>query len=220
MVADISVNKPNEEVEYRLTEMQREGHSNSKRIEAIKLLERVIGVCSTRLEDPVLLQEICIVIWNTSLPLLEPHLIQNVYRAFQLAASCLADIASPLVQLRAQLHFELAKCEEQNDFVVKAKAQTQLALQADYGKLLNPEPTGSVPGTMKYMICQSTWLFCYKLMFRWCSSGGTGCQRCPSSDSGSTLIFDSKWRRIGPTTQDGYSRETIGRGVGIAVKCV
>jgi hypothetical protein len=117
-------------------------------VEALKLLERVIGVCSSRLDDCSLLQEVAIVIWNTAVPLLQAHLRQNAYRAFQLAAGCLEDIASPLMKLRAQLHFELAKCEEQNDFVVKAKEQTDKAMHADYGLLnsLNPVPaTGTAP---------------------------------------------------------------------------
>lgn len=146
MVAEISTVRPNEENDARLTELQREGFANGRRIEALKLLERVIGVCSSRLDDPALLQEIAIVVWNTAVPLLQPHLRQNVYRAFQLSAGCLEDIASPLVQLRAQLHLELAKCEEQNDFVVKAKAQTENALHADYGGLY--EPGGTTPSTV------------------------------------------------------------------------
>lgn len=145
MVAEISSDKPNEETEARLTELQLEGHANNKRIEALKLLERVIGVCFSRLDDSALLQEIAIVIWNTAIPLLQSHLRQNVYRAFQLAAGCLEEIASPLMKLRAQLHFELAKCEEQNDFVVKAKTQAVKALHADYGDLYEASPAGAAP---------------------------------------------------------------------------
>lgn len=144
MVADISLDKPNEETEMRLTELQMDGLANNKRIEALKLLERVIGVCASRLDDSPLLQEISIVIWNTAIPLLQPHLRQNVYRAFQLAAECLEEISSPLVKLRAQLHFELAKCEEQNDFVVKAKTQTLKALHADYGDLYDTGAAAAV----------------------------------------------------------------------------
>ena len=86
MVADISTSKPNAATDTRLTELQMEGFANNKRIEALKILERVIGVCSARLDDPTLLQEISIVIWNIGMPLLQSHLRQNVYRSFQLAA--------------------------------------------------------------------------------------------------------------------------------------
>ena len=41
------------------------------------------------------------------------------------------------------MSIQLAKCEEQNDFVMKAKTQTDKALHLDYGALYNTNPSDS-----------------------------------------------------------------------------
>ena len=139
IVADSASENANLALETRLTSREAEGHVISRRIEAIRLLERIIPSCEQRLKDPVLLQEICVAVWNASLPLLQPHLRKNVYRALQLVARALEDADSPLVLLRTQVHLELAKCEEQADFVGKAKDEAEKAAGVDYGVLLDVE---------------------------------------------------------------------------------
>jgi hypothetical protein len=148
IVADLATVSVNEETGQRLTSQQVEGYRISKRIEALKLLERILGICASRLKDANLLHEICVAVWNTALPLLQSHLRHNVHGPFHAAAQALEDIASPMTQLRVQLHYELCKCEEQNDFVVKAKVQAEKALHIDYGAVMGAN-TSNAPSLDK-----------------------------------------------------------------------
>jgi tetratricopeptide (TPR) repeat protein len=106
----------------------------SRRIEAVKRLERVLMACK-RSEDPDLLHEGCVLAWNISMPLLQPHLLKHIHRLFTIAATALEEIDSPLKPLRAKLHFEVAKCEISQDFLAKAATQINKALALDYGKI-------------------------------------------------------------------------------------
>lgn len=103
----------------------------AKRVEATKMVDRAILACA-RLDSPNLLEECCLTAWNIGLALLQPHLRKHVHKMFQSAASALEDIDSPLVQLRAHLHSELAKCEAAFDFLTKANAQVDKALALDF----------------------------------------------------------------------------------------
>ena len=60
IVAESTTENPNLILEARLTSREAEGHVISRRIEAVRRLERIIPSCQTRLKDNVLLQEICI----------------------------------------------------------------------------------------------------------------------------------------------------------------
>lgn len=133
LVADAGDVTPSEDEIKLLTAKQQQGQVAHKRLEAAKLLERVLSVCQTRLRDSALTQEICVVIWNAILPLLQSHLRKHIYRPLQLIAAALTDIGSPMLLLRTQVHLELAKCEEQFDFVVKAHTESAKALTLDYG---------------------------------------------------------------------------------------
>ena len=133
IVSDIEQDKPNEIITKRLGSKEVEGYAVSRRIEAIKIIERLITMFANRKDDNALLQEICVMVWNISRPLLQPHLRSNVHRALELAAGCLESMASPLLLLRSQLHFELAKCEEATDFVMKAFIETKKSINSDYG---------------------------------------------------------------------------------------
>ena len=102
----------------------------STRIEALKALEEAVN-SARRVGDPALVQDGCIIIWNTSLPLLQPSLISYAERALYLAASALEAINSPLAQLRASLHLELARLDATRDFMQKASAHVKKALALD-----------------------------------------------------------------------------------------
>ena len=67
----------------------------SRRIEAVKKLERVLMACK-RGSDPDLLHEGCVLAWNLSLPLLQPHLLKHVHRLFTIAANSLEELDSPM----------------------------------------------------------------------------------------------------------------------------
>ena len=77
------------------------------------------------------MQDGCVLIWNTALPLLQPSLINYAERSLYLAASALEAIASPLSQLRASLHLELARLDATRDFMQKASAHVKKALALD-----------------------------------------------------------------------------------------
>jgi hypothetical protein len=171
IVAESATENPNLILVARLTAREAEGYVVNRRIEAVRLLERVIPSCQARVKDNILLQEVCVAVWNAALPLLQPHLRKHVYRALQvpsssfashhhlslpdlppshplratlpvprqLVARALEDADSPLVQLRVQVHLELAKCEEQADFVGKAKEEADKAEAVDYGALLDEQ---------------------------------------------------------------------------------
>jgi hypothetical protein len=121
----------------------------SRRIEAVKRLERVLMACQ-RAEDPDLLHEGCILAWNVSMPLLQAHLLKHVHRLFTIAANALEDIDSPLKPLRAKFHFEVAKCEIAQDFLAKAVTHINKALTLDYGRIaVAMEKEGVDPGAGK-----------------------------------------------------------------------
>ncbi|GMH80291.1 hypothetical protein TrST_g6381 [Triparma strigata] len=104
----------------------------SRRVEALKLLDRTI-MSARRLGDPDLMQEGAVIAWNLGLPLLQPHLRKHVHRVFTLAAQVLGEINSPLTELRALLHLEVAKCELASDFLAKASQHVMDSIKQDYG---------------------------------------------------------------------------------------
>ena len=121
----------------RLSQRQLEGKDISRRIEAVKLIERVLSVALKRISDNCFIEEVCIYAWNFGYPLLQPHLRTQIHNLFQLASTALEQIASPMLMLRAQFHLEVAKCEELSDYVIKAKNELEKALSLDYGILEN-----------------------------------------------------------------------------------
>lgn len=66
-----------------------------------------------RFNNPRLIQQGCMMQWNLCLPLLQPGLRKNARKALQLCAECLENIDSMEWRLRSQIHFELAKCDEE-----------------------------------------------------------------------------------------------------------
>ena len=106
----------------------------ARRIEALKMLDRALLSCK-RLGKPDLLQDGCVLAWDLGLPLLQPHLRKHVHRVFQIAATALEEIDSPLRSLRAHFHVEIAKCEIASDFLAKAQTQVGKAISLDYGSV-------------------------------------------------------------------------------------
>jgi hypothetical protein len=134
LVNNIDESNANKLMGRRLRSKEAEGFSIQNRLDALKTLERIIIMCG-RIDDSGLLEEICIAIWNTAVPLLQSHLRLQVHNALRLAASSLESLCSPLTRLRAQLHLELAKCEELSDFVAAAKEEANKAVACDYGTI-------------------------------------------------------------------------------------
>ena len=135
-LSDITLDSSaNEATGNRLSIKQGEGYFVTRRIEAVKSLESTL-LAGMKLENTQFLsQEICITMWNAMIPLLQPHLRQKVHSCLRSMAGALAAVASPLVLLRAEVHSELAKCEDTAKAVVNSRDEAKNALACDYGRL-------------------------------------------------------------------------------------
>jgi hypothetical protein len=95
---------------HRLQEKDVEVKQFANKFEALRILERILSISSSQLNDEALSIEICTSIWNTGLVFLQPHLRQYIYRVFTVAVNYLSSIDCCLLyQLRTQFHFEIAK---------------------------------------------------------------------------------------------------------------
>ena len=135
MLSDLTDESINKSAKQRLSKKETEGFIASKKIDAIKLLERTLAICLSRMGDNVLSQEICVLIWNACIPLCQSHLRLKIHSALRAVATCLEAMSSPLLYMRMQVHFELSKCEEQSDFIEMAKEEGIKAILIDYGSL-------------------------------------------------------------------------------------
>lgn len=128
----------NSEKTKKLNSRRREAMRLARRADALKTMERIL-TATKRLGDPDMLHRGCIIAWNLGLPLLQPHLRRHLHRLFLTAVTILDDLESPLLQLRSQLHLEVAKCEISSDFLTKAMIHVRKALEMDYGRIDIPE---------------------------------------------------------------------------------
>ncbi|XP_052228420.1 cilia- and flagella-associated protein 46-like isoform X3 [Dreissena polymorpha] len=104
------------------------------RMQAIKRCSEVI-MNAVRLNDPNVIQAGCVTQWNLCLPLLQPNLRHYVRKPLTQVAEALEDIQSLLVQLRCQIHTELAKCEEDEEQIEVAMNNLKKALALDDAKI-------------------------------------------------------------------------------------
>ena len=132
-MVDLATDSANSLSSQRLSAKDLEGFIVSRRVGVCKLLERMVNTCVSRLNDVSLLQEVCIVLWNACIPLMQAHLRKHIHSALQNMSVALEEMSSPLLMLRTQIHYELSKCEEQSDFVMKAKNEAEKASLLDYG---------------------------------------------------------------------------------------
>ena len=113
------------------------------RIDALKVLEEAL-TSARRVGEPELIQDGCVLIWNVALPLLQPSLRGHAERALYLAAAALEAIGSPLAQLRASVHLELARLDASRELVAKAAAHVgkaeglNIPADAGTGAAVNP----------------------------------------------------------------------------------
>lgn len=146
-ISDLNVTNMNMIANQRLSTRQVEGLKANKTIEAIKLMERTLLMCSARGSDRSLEEEVAVVLWNNCIPFLQTHLRLKVFPCIKSAAASLDSMSSSLLALRSQIHLELAKCEEQSDFVGIAKEEATKAFLSDYGSLQHPALKDHVPHT-------------------------------------------------------------------------
>ena len=134
-LADVAQDNANQVTGSRLSIKQSEGFFTTKRIEGVKSLESALLACGKIENTQFLTQEICVTMWNAMIPLLVPHLRQRVHSALKSMANALRTVASPLAQLRMEVHAELAKCEDTTKAVESARDEALNAVNCDYGVL-------------------------------------------------------------------------------------
>ncbi len=105
-------------------------HSVKTRTDMINKLHEAL-LNAKRTNNPSLVQKGCHAQWTLCLPLLQPVIRKQIRRALQLVAECLADIDSMEWLLRSQVHFELAKCDEEIEQLQTAEQHLLKALHFD-----------------------------------------------------------------------------------------
>jgi hypothetical protein len=114
----------------RLTPVQVKKQELGRRIEALKVLERVM-MAAKRLDDAGVSTEGCVLIWNIGKPLLTARHRHHTYQALLTACLLLEALDSPLHELRIVMHLEIAKQEMQLDFISKAETHIAKAFRLD-----------------------------------------------------------------------------------------
>eukprot|EP00762_Andalucia_godoyi_P000183 ANDGO_02226.mRNA.1 Cilia- and flagella-associated protein 46 len=103
----------------------------NERSSALKKLEKALS-SAERSSDRLLMEYICVWIWNIGMHLLQPNTRAVIYRPFVAAANVLHNIESELHLLRVKFHYEISRCEIATDTLIKAAGQVKIALALDY----------------------------------------------------------------------------------------
>jgi len=103
----------------------------AKMQKTLEILEKCLQM-AIRADDGELIQDTCVLAWNTGLPLLQPNLRKLVKTIMYIAAEALENIKSPLTELRTLLHLEMARCELADELIQKADTHSVKALSLDY----------------------------------------------------------------------------------------
>ena len=94
------------------------------RLDALSRLEKALP-SAVRSKDADVIHEICSLAWSLCLPILQPNLRKQAKRVLQACCKALEDIDSPLNELRAQLHLEVARCDVADDLYAAAAVQVK-----------------------------------------------------------------------------------------------
>ena len=101
------------------------------RVDSLQRLDKAL-ITASRANDPEVVHEVCALAWTLALPVLQPNLRKQAKRTLQSCVKALEDIRSPLHELRAQLHLEVARCDIADDLYAAAATQVQKGLALDY----------------------------------------------------------------------------------------
>ena len=120
----------------RLNPMQIKKQEIERRIDVLRQLEKVM-VTNRKVNDPELIYEGAVLIWNISLPFINAIYRSHLYKAFNHASNLLEMTKSPEYQLRVNLYLEIAKIEIEDEYYSKAEINLQKALNLDYSVAVN-----------------------------------------------------------------------------------
>ena len=99
---------------------------------AVRLCEQCI-MTARRIEAPDLIEEVAVVMWNISRELMCDQHRFRIHKPLQKCSELLEEMESNrLIQLRVQLHFEVAHCEVASDLLTKGSSEFQRANTLDY----------------------------------------------------------------------------------------
>jgi hypothetical protein len=115
----------------RLNQNQMREQEIERRKEALMILEKTMST-NRRLNDPDLIYEGCVLIWNIGLPFVNENFKEFIVEPFLKACELLEDIHSTDHEFRVKLHMELAKIYMQDNHKKKAENHIQKALRLDY----------------------------------------------------------------------------------------
>ncbi|XP_014779855.1 cilia- and flagella-associated protein 46 [Octopus bimaculoides] len=124
------------EIMVKLLGVNQESYSRKSvkiRLKAIKLCEENITIAMQQ-HDAHSVQCGCVTLWNLSLPLLQSNLRCHLSKPLTLVAQALEDIQSLFIQLRCQVHRELALCEEKEHIKI-AISHLKKAIALDGSKV-------------------------------------------------------------------------------------
>jgi tetratricopeptide (TPR) repeat protein len=127
------------ECEQAIKELKHKQEKYSKNV--VKLRNECINKLhealkhAQRSNSPNLLQLGCIMQWNLCLPLIQPGLRNQIRKPLQYVADCLEEIDSMEWLLRCQIHFELAKCDEEIEQLQTAEQHLLKAIRLDDGNI-------------------------------------------------------------------------------------
>lgn len=107
----------------------------SRYVDAVKSLERTL-LASKRMNDPNMIERVCIISWNLCLPLFQPQLRAQVERSLNLISSSLEEQHSLLLEFRARIYLEIAKMDAASEFLSKAHGNASKGLGLDYGSII------------------------------------------------------------------------------------
>lgn len=99
---------------------------------AVRLCEQCITTAK-RIDEIDLVMESAVVMWNVGVNLLSAEHRLRIHKSLQKCAEALEETqVTQLVQLRVQLHFEVARCEVAQDLLTKGQVDLQRAWSLDY----------------------------------------------------------------------------------------
>lgn len=136
LLVKVSGNNIDPKTGIRLNIQQIRQQEIERRIEALKIMEKTMGT-NKNLNDPDLIYEGCILIWNIGLPFINDTFKQYIYEPFLAACELLEEIHSPDHELRVNFHLQLAKIDLKENFKKKAYSHINRAMRLDYSIPVN-----------------------------------------------------------------------------------